>query len=363
MKDISEEYTVLGNLSNRISEILHMPTPKRKLQPILKPIKSYRRPKAAFKKRTPVAVDGAFVAKQTTETLQLNQMLSFAAVPKAESDHSLTGSSLPPLPKISPIKSSLHSASTSKLSFQQSKVSIETLVVSHCSESKSELSIKEKVSPSNCFELRSDKKGQEIEVGVVKRIDHIVLPTASLDTLSSDKSLGDKTKKVVFPCLQIPRSIDETKEVKENERRHFSDSKHRKPKFRKRIMTLLDLVSKRDRSMKVKSNAVIPIFEASPWKGKKSKYPNTSFMKSRQYQSVDNRDMTKSQKKDSNSDLTFEDFDDLQFNLNNENVTPARLELPISRQTKGNPGFWKSSQRLSERQRFNFQRRNDSGGF
>ena len=65
--------TVQDNYSRRISEILEMPTPKRKLHPILPPIKCDSRPKAAFKTRTPIE-QRQFLAKPV-KRLSLSQML------------------------------------------------------------------------------------------------------------------------------------------------------------------------------------------------------------------------------------------------------------------------------------------------
>ena len=359
---LPEEYAALGNLSNRISEILHMPAPRRKLQPILKPIKIYKRPKAAFKKRTPLQVDQT-PSKKKTERLCLDQMLSFPVITEAKIEDLIPDKTMPTLPKISPIRSNLsQGVPTSKLSFQQSEMSIETsLLFLNGWESYKKLDpsvYKDSVSQLKTSDLRSAKGSQEKDGESVKRIDHIVLPTASLETISSDNSSADKTKKVKFPCLQLlPRSAEKPKEeIKEKDRRHFADSKNRKPKFKKRIMTLLEMVSKRDRFMKTKSNVVNPMFEANLDTEINQKYSN---MRLNRYKSLDN-DSHQSKK---SGFLMFEDFDDLQFNLNSENINPLGSHFPLTRisKSKDRPDFWKSSKRLSDRQLFEMQRRNNKG--
>ena len=70
----NENNLLADNFSNRISEILNMPTPQRKLQPILKPIVNNSRPKAAFKRRTPPQTGSSKV--RASKGLNLRQMLN-----------------------------------------------------------------------------------------------------------------------------------------------------------------------------------------------------------------------------------------------------------------------------------------------
>ena len=400
---ILEDTRGLGNLSSRISEILHMPTPSRRLQPILKPIKSYKRPKAAFKKRTPLRVQSSTTTSaKKSGKLRLNQMLGSSVLQRVEHGFLVQEAKIPALPKIRPIKPAAErvklrsdvevskanpkpsnnddEAESKKV--KNSNMIDKKLKLKECqSSSKSglQLSTDQFASISHDYNVQSETNVLNVNVmqeasGILnsnttkqtnskdqerlsRRVDHIVLPTASLETISSDRSSGEKTKHIVFPCLQLPRSTEKLNIPKTRSKetpKHESDIDKNRPKLKKRIMTLLELVSKRDRSMKLKmkNNTVVPSPELTANVGKtrekkdRERHPK---LKNQRYRSQENPSEGNSGQAHSsetnnsrqNGYLTFEDFDDVPFNLNNENWAS-----PLKQSTRGlskeNRKFWYS---------------------
>ena len=408
---ILEDTRGLGNLSSRISEILHMPTPSRRLQPILKPIKSYKRPKAAFKKRTPLRIQSSTsTSAKKSGKLRLNQMLGSSVLQRVEHGFLVQEAKIPALPKIRPIKPAaekdklrsdveefkanpkpsnnddeaeskkvknsnmidkqlklkeFQSSSTSGLQFTDQSASI-----SHDLNIQPETNILNVIQEASGI-VNSNTTNQTNSINqdrLSRRVDHIVLPTASLETISSGRSSGDKAKHLVFPCLQLPRSTEKlnipspTTESKETPKHHdLCDIDKNRPKLKKRIMTLLELVSKRDRSLKskIKNNSVFPNPEFSANVGKprektkREKRPKLKVnvdRKNQRYKSQENQsEGTLGQAHSSeiansrqNGYLTFEDFDDVPFNLNNENWG-SPLKPNTKRSSKENlRKFWYS---------------------
>ncbi|KAL5272198.1 hypothetical protein ACHWQZ_G000428 [Mnemiopsis leidyi] len=391
----------LGNLSSRISEILHMPTPARKLQPILKPIKSYKRPKAAFKKRTPLRIQNLSSAStKRNSKLRLNQMLGSSVLQTVEHGFLVQEAEIRALPKIRPSKPA---AQNPKLNFTKSRAVTEpsnsNVIVIDADTDSAEVRNTNMADEQSkkCHSQSSSKSGlpftdqselfkdMDIEPGTntnenvsvtpdasvgkaknhhpgrgfpIKRVDHIVLPTASLESVSSEKSSGDKAKHVVFPCLQLPRSTEKLSVPKGPAKQQTDIDKNRPFRLKKRIMTLLELVSKRDRSLKVKNNSVVPTseFESSVRrpreKAKKERYTKlNSDRKHQRYKSQEKSSFegalgqghsSEITNKRHNGHLMFEDFDDAPFNLNNDNWASSPLKPSTKQSSEENHGMWYS---------------------
>lgn len=360
MRGLPEEYKAFGNFSSRISEILHMPTPRRKLQPILRPIKSYNRPKAAFRKRTPIRIDTPFITKQV-DGPRLNQKMSFGPDKKVDQDEKKYTTLVTP-----------RSVAVSEQKFPDHPLTLKKSKIG-------DITQPERSVDEDLFGGTSLVSAKKKDCGSdLKDLSHIVLPTTSLETISSDRSSADKSNKLVFPCLQIPRPNEKVKiEEKDKPKDDFNPVKRRKPKLKKRIMTLLDLVSKRDISMKSKSNVVKPSSQESLWrrKGRKMASFSTSSSKISRYErtGLTNSDSSAEAfvrhqipfgvSNQLGAPLQFEDFDDLPFNLNNDNVKVDGILEPMLHGP--NNGKQRLSRKISERQLFKLthKRRNYAGRF
>lgn len=352
--------TSSANFSKRISEILSMPTPKRKLQPLLKPILK-RRPKAAFKQRTMIEVmsmDDVNFRKPKQTTLSLQQMLGTNTEPESASSttalvEKLRVRVMPPalislpgtlVPEPSPVT----------LTLRNNRIPIPMILQ------------REQFNPLP-HEVEHDLQIEDHEVPGVSGIpnrkngDPIIIPVISAESLSTESLRS--SKKSMFTLLPMSRKFTDltiTQNSKTcvsktgSEQSADSSSKSlkikTKTKIRSRIFTLLELIARREKFSYSKSNSkVTNEYLQSPEKDPDTDCDNTTQPKIPNFSkegkmwaySPKATFVERTELSDNNSRIEIEkNNEDGQFNLNVENsvywrrLKKSKRKLKIRGQSK-----------------------------